>query len=291
MRVSCWVAALLLTLGVVSSSQAATADWAEEMDVLPFSSDKGWTQYEGNWGSTVTQGAGTWINHSNNGNIGTGTNPLAGVDTYTLEYKFRFLDPVPTASGGPILPIWLYNAGSATEGPIARVRPALGSYPGPEAHVVFEVPGANVEAHGCVYCERYDYELLGPFDPSPWVVGDWYTARVTMDSAGDIDPALSPDGDDPSTWWGDNGRAKFYLNGSLISELDNSWVGQDDPALLFGATDGGAGIGVEWDYIRVKVGSALPAGESLNAVPEPSSAVLALVGGLSALAARRRMKA
>ncbi|MDA0660071.1 MAG: PEP-CTERM sorting domain-containing protein [Planctomycetota bacterium] len=230
---------------------AAVADWTEEMNVLPDDSDKNWTQFEGDWMSTVDQGTGTWINTTNNGNIGVGDNPTINQPQYTIEYRFKFLDTVPTdASPALVYGAFFYNSGHAARpsDPIGRTRHGFGYIPSPQADLLFEVIHAGGD-------NRWNYEdLNAPGGVPEWNLStnQWQTVRTVFDNN-----AATP-------------YMSMYLNGNLVKTVShqsgNSLMGgQDDNALIFGAADGGTNVGVEWDYIRIK-NSVVPISEALNAV-------------------------
>ena len=283
MRLTNLFASLAIMLGLCSGAFAVSADWAEEMNAHPTAT--GWANTtEGDWLSTVdeTTDPGTWINTGNSGQIQYGANPLAvGVPTFTIEYRFRFLDVVSNGNN-PSYPIWLYNTGNtAGSHNIGRVRSQFGNISDNAGD--FEVPGAGDLPNGCANCERHNY--FGAY--TDWVPEQWYTARIVMEDNGDV-PDINA-GDTAA-----NGRTRLYLDGVLVgfshglNYTSNSYVGQDDPWFAFGAGDNGSDTPVQWDYIRIKAGAALDPSVALGPVPEPACGLMALVAGGLMLATRRR---
>jgi len=156
------VVMLLLVLGLSSAALGVNADWGEEMTALPAAS--GWLAYDGSWMGTVTLGpGGTWI-----GGVGDGfartteeDSPLAGISSYTLEYKVRLLDPLDQSAVGA--PIVVYNGGPDT----ARSRTFYG----------------NSYYHGGDGCWIQDYPSKDEFASYTMLEDEWQVVRVVMDQA------------------------------------------------------------------------------------------------------------
>lgn len=238
-------AACSLCVLTASNLLAATADWAEEMTALP---DSSWVTVPGEsgWTPNVTLGSGgTWINTTNTGISGTGNNPTVEQSQYTIEYKFRFLQNVPTTDPLPgfVVGAFFYNSGGANPNNIGRTRHQIGYFPG-GADLNFEVVGAGGNRHNIV-------DLNGGNDDF-WLANEWQVVRVIFD-----DLAATPE-------------MSMYLNGTLVRTVNNDFgdsllVGQDDNLLAIGSQDNGNLVDTEWDYIRIKVGAIVPITEALNA--------------------------
>jgi hypothetical protein len=155
------VLTLVMVLGLASMALGVIADWSEEMTLSPAA--KGWLPFEYNWGDTVTvTPEGTWVNTTNEGNIRTNTaanpedSPLAGVCTWTIEYKVRLLNAFVNPPDQACVPIVVYNGGPDT----ARSRTFYCNYHGP--------------------CWDQDYPEKDNFYLYTMPANEWQVVRVVM---------------------------------------------------------------------------------------------------------------
>jgi len=275
MRVLKFLALFSVALGMVQSTFAATADWAEEMNVLPNapSNDKMWANKERDWISTVIQQpGGTWLNNVNDGNMGSPTNPTVDQQQYTIEYRFRMLGQLPTNQPGPVKPIWFHNSGAGgSPSQISRSRHWM-SYHSGGSDLWFEAPGAGPNRF-----QFADTDLGGTGAGSYWnqpgITGEWHTVRTIFDNL-----AATP-------------NMSIYIDGALIATVNNNGNSMmnsvDDPGIFIGnqpEPGNSDRVPVEWDYLRIKLG-VVPISEAL--VPEPSSVSLLGLAGLALLRRRR----
>jgi hypothetical protein len=232
-----------------TAAHAATATWSEEMTAAPGAA--GWTIASG--GGVFSNGS-TWMLNGASSLLYNSANPASNLETYTYDFRVKLLDQVVTGSNpGRSWPVGVYMSDAANS--MGRSQAWYGIEDGEPAYVL-DKPYAKFP----VTVNNGKAGLQLP-------IGQWSLLRVVQNQA--------------------TNTTILYLNGTPIgASAAGGLNGPDDP-LTIGGIEAPSTIRVEWDYLRVFAG-ALNGTEALNAVPEPTAGLLALVSGALAMVRRRR---